>query len=132
MELWKLLLITLLAAVVLGCLAGVLLGRHQLKKLSGNYRPLLSTKERVIYLACILLGAGCIAFGLLYTSPATQVDDATGESGEVQQEDGMNAGMGADVYTQEDAGLQAEAGADAEAMERLDAATEVATAEAVG
>lgn len=88
MELWKLLLITLLSAVVLGCVFGVLLGKYQVKKLAGNYRPLLNVKERIVYGACILLGAGCIAVGLLYTPP----EAAMGEGMMLGMSDGTMMG----------------------------------------
>lgn len=68
METWKLLLITLLSAVVLGCVIGIVTGKQQLKRARGNYRPLLSVKERIIYTLCLVAGGICIAAGLHFLS----------------------------------------------------------------
>lgn len=73
MDVWKLLILTILVAVLLGCTVGVLIGKHQLKKQRPDYKALLTNKERIIYFACILLGAACIAIGFLY-KPASNPD----------------------------------------------------------
>lgn len=104
MELWKLILITLLSAVVLGCIIGVVVGKHQLKKMSGNYRPLLNNKERIIYGACVLLGAACLAVGLFYTPPEPQMDPGAVVEG---AENGMQQGE----IAEGEAGAVAEEGA---------------------
>ena len=72
METWKILGITIISAIVLGCVGGMVIGKHQIKKMSGNFRPLLSIRERIIYSACILLGAGFILFGVFYDFPSRQ------------------------------------------------------------
>lgn len=82
MATWQMLLITLLVAVVLGCIIGVLVGKHQVKKLSGNYKPILSVPERIIFAVCVVAGVVCISLGLFYTP-----------GGEQNIQDGMNPGM---------------------------------------
>ncbi|MDR2933210.1 MAG: hypothetical protein LBV27_08905, partial [Oscillospiraceae bacterium] len=77
METWKILLITILSAVVLGCIIGVIIGKYQVKRAQSDRKPLLSVKERVIYFLCMALGAGCILFGVLYTFPSSQNPDMT-------------------------------------------------------
>lgn len=89
METWKLLLITLLSAVLIGCIIGVLVGKHQLKKKREDYRPLLSIKERIIYTLCILLGIACIAVGVRYNTS----DDNLAADGEMGMEGEMMPGI---------------------------------------
>lgn len=96
MATWKILLITLLAAVLLGCIIGVAVGKHQVKKNRAGYKPLLSRKERILYAVCIVGGAACIAFGLLYTPPSQQLEnemmDGMAENYEAEAEDGNGGG----------------------------------------
>lgn len=70
METWKILLITLLAAVAIGSIIGVLVGKHQVKKAQSGRKPLLSVKERIIFSALILAGVACILVGNFYTLPS--------------------------------------------------------------
>lgn len=96
METWKLLLITLLSAVLLGCIVGVLSGKHQLKRQREDYRPLLSLKERLVYTACILLGITCIVFGVRYNTPddGVSMDGGMGMGMEGEMTPGMDGGAG--------------------------------------
>ena len=71
METWKILLLTVLIAVALGCVAGILIGKYAVKRANSSRKPLLSFRERIVYSALILVGAGLIAFANLYTFPAT-------------------------------------------------------------
>lgn len=77
METWKILLITLLPAVVLGCVIGIVSGKHQAKKAAGRVKPLLNKRERLIYSLCVLLGTACILFGI-FVAPdlMSQQDDS--------------------------------------------------------
>jgi hypothetical protein len=70
---WQLLLIAAAAAVVIGVLIGIIMGKYQLKKASGHYKPLLSLKQRLVYLSLFLLGAGCVLFGVFY--PFSEAQD---------------------------------------------------------
>lgn len=79
METYKLLLLTLLAAVLLGCGVGVFLGKYQLKIRKPNYKPLLSKKEKILYSVSVFLGAVCIAVGALYSPPRQLPPDGMGE-----------------------------------------------------
>ncbi len=80
MEIVKLLLLTLLPAVVLGCLVGVFAGRHKVKKEAGQIRSILNTRQRVLYSVSILVGISCILFGILYT-PKQDMGDMGMDSG---------------------------------------------------
>lgn len=71
MQIVKLLLITLLGAAGAACIAGVLIGRHQVKKARG-VRSLLSPKERIIYAVCVVIGIACITGGVLYKAPTPE------------------------------------------------------------
>ena len=64
------------AALIFGLIAGTLVGRHQLKKARGESRALLSVKERIAYLACVLAGVVCIVFGIFgnFTQPSPDPD----------------------------------------------------------
>lgn len=64
MSIWIILAISLGSAVVLGFIVGMIIGKIQLKKKRGDYTPLLSVKERVIYSACIVVGISSILFGI--------------------------------------------------------------------
>ena len=67
MDMVKLLLVTLLPAVALGCLVGILIGKYRVKKQAGRIRSILNTRQRILYSVSILVGIGCILFGILYT-----------------------------------------------------------------
>ena len=107
MQILKLVAITLLSALALGCIFGVIIGKHQLKKMRGESRALLSKKERIVYTACMLLGIGAMAFGIFYTSPTSAENLYEGENMGVQEEfsDKMPDVMGAspDYAVDEDA-----------------------------
>ena len=61
MSAWLILFLVLLAAVIIGCIAGVLIGKHQVKRETSS--PVLSFRQRIVFLSCILLGIGCILGG---------------------------------------------------------------------
>jgi len=66
METWKIIGITVVSAVVLGCIIGAVIGKYQLKKAQSDYKPLLSFKEKLVYFTCFALGAGLVLFGVFY------------------------------------------------------------------
>ncbi|GHU79030.1 hypothetical protein FACS1894191_0920 [Clostridia bacterium] len=70
METWKILVITIASAVVLGCIIGVIVGKHQLKKAQSGYSPILSLKEKIVYFLCFAVGAGCVLIGVFHDFPA--------------------------------------------------------------
>lgn len=72
LEPWKLMLIFIAAAIVLGVIIGVMVGKYQVKRASSDYKPLLSLKERIIYVIVFAVGAGCLLFGVFYTFPTSQ------------------------------------------------------------
>lgn len=104
---WKLLLITLLSAVVLGCVIGVLTGKHQIKKARGGYKPLLSVRERIIYSLCIVMGAVCVLVGVFYLPGAEAQEQGMamypGMEGQLSP-DGMDPGAEGEL----DPGAQAD------------------------
>lgn len=69
MAVWKIILLSILTAVVLGSVGGVLIGKYLVKRAKSNKKPVLSRKERILYLACIALGTASILFGVFYKSP---------------------------------------------------------------
>lgn len=71
METWKLLIILLLAAVAAGSIGGVLIGKILVKRARSGHKPLLSKKERIAYLLCILIGTASILFGVFHQFPDT-------------------------------------------------------------
>jgi hypothetical protein len=99
METWKILLITLLSAVVLGCIIGVVSGRQQVKKLKGMSRALLTSKERMVYGALVLFGAACIAVGIfvvpnLGAADAGMMDEGMRPGGMFDDSMGIEANPG--------------------------------------
>jgi hypothetical protein len=76
METWKLLLVTLLSAVVLGCVVGVITGKRLVKKARGGYQPLLTAKERVVYSLLVIFGAACVAVGVFVVPSVGGLDEA--------------------------------------------------------
>ena len=66
MDIARLLLITLLSAIVLACIIGVAVGKYQVKKAAGQLRPLLTTRERIIYAASATIGVICLLVGIFY------------------------------------------------------------------
>lgn len=88
MDIIKILLITLLAAVGGGCIIGIVSGKHAVKKAMSGSKPLLSKKELAIYLGLFLAGAACIAFGVLWLPNTGQDMMGSGEM-DGMYEDGM-------------------------------------------
>lgn len=71
METWKILIITVVGAIAAGVAAGIFIGKILVKRAKSGRKRLLSTKERVVYSACILLGAALILFGVFFKFPST-------------------------------------------------------------
>ena len=67
-------LIVVAGAVTLACIVGVAWGKYQVKKASGQLRPLLTPRERAVYGASILLGVVFILVGIFYQPPAPTPD----------------------------------------------------------
>lgn len=93
METWKILLITVASAVVLGCILGVIIGKHQAKKARGDYKPLLSLKEKIIYFLCFAVGTGCVLLGIFYTFPSSSpnIVNSIDMGGVLSDEEGVMA-----------------------------------------
>ncbi len=66
METWKILLISLSAALALGLIGGTTIGKIMVKRAKSPRKPILSTKERMIYSACVLLGTALVLFGVFF------------------------------------------------------------------
>jgi len=94
MNIVKLLLLTLLPAVVLGCLVGIFVGKYKIKKESGQIRSILNTRQRILYSASILIGICCILFAIFY-SPQQDTGDMGMDPGyyEPGMEPDMEPGM---------------------------------------
>ena len=68
MGIWLLLLIVFLSAILVGCIAGAVIGKTQARRMhSGGSGGLFSQKEKVILLAVLFVGIGVILFGAFYT-----------------------------------------------------------------
>ena len=74
MAILRMLFMTVVPAVVLACVIGLLVGRHQVKKAAGQLKPLLTQKERIIYAPSITIGVICLAVGIFYQPPARMPD----------------------------------------------------------
>jgi len=110
----KILLVTVLTAVVGGCIIGVLWGKHTVKKITLNRKPLLSPRERLVYLGMLVLGAACIALGVFLPSTAGSTVDS---GGEVMVGEDMLPGAWGDYIENPGAADEPPAGDDAEAGE---------------
>lgn len=81
METWKILIISLLAAVAIGSVGGIFIGKYLVKRSKSNRKQLLSKKERIIYSACLAFGMALILFGVFFKFPAA--DDMSMNQGDV-------------------------------------------------
>lgn len=98
MDTVKLLLITVLPALLLGCIVGIVTGKHRVKKLNNQLHPVLTTRQRIVYSVSIALGVACILTGIFY-NPQPAMDDM-GMEGMYGGED-----MYGDMYGEMDPGL---------------------------
>ena len=69
------LLLTVLPALALACIVGVVVGKYQVKKAAGQVRGLLTARERIIYAASALLGVTLLLVGIFYQGPAPRQDE---------------------------------------------------------
>lgn len=66
METWKILIISLAAALALGPAVGIITGKYMVKRAKSTHKPLLTKKERIIYSVSVLVGTGLILFGVFF------------------------------------------------------------------
>lgn len=109
----KVLIITLLLALVGGCIIGVVLGKRAVKKSMGEIKPVLSTKERIIYSIVFVLGAACICIGVFLVPRLTGAgemleDPMMGMEGEMYGPEGGGATYGDNAVNETD-GMDGEA-----------------------
>ena len=71
----NILLLTVLCALVLACVVGVVVGKYQAKKEAGQVRGLLSPQERIIYAASVVVGVVLLLVGVFYQGPAPRPDE---------------------------------------------------------
>jgi len=95
MEALKIFLIIVLPLVILGCIAGIILGKYQLKKANRQLRRLLSRRQRVVCSASVAAGVVCVLLGVLLPNPAPQYPDMNGD---VIFADGMGMAEGEDMH----------------------------------
>ena len=81
MEIIKVLLITLLAAVAAGCIIGIVWGKQAVKRAVGDKKPLLSVRERIVYACLLAAGALCIVIGIFF-APGKGGEDMMGMEGD--------------------------------------------------
>ncbi|WRS27841.1 hypothetical protein U6B65_01555 [Oscillospiraceae bacterium MB08-C2-2] len=82
MEIAKILLITILGAVAIGVIGGLLVGKYIVNR--KNRKPLLSRKELILYCTCVLVGIALVLTGVFY-APAGE--------GDMTDPSMMNSGM---------------------------------------
>ena len=92
MAVWNIILLAILAAVVLGSVGGVIIGKYLVKRAKSNRKPILTKKERAIYLACIALGTAFILFGMFYRPPGADNNMEIFDPGMVQEGGGGSGG----------------------------------------
>jgi len=66
MDIVKLLLLTVLPALVLACIVGLIVGRYQVKKAQGELKSVFSPKQWMAFATSIALGVVCILVGIFY------------------------------------------------------------------
>jgi hypothetical protein len=69
------------AAVALGIIVGVAVGKYQVRRARSGRLAVLTKKEKIVYGSCVLLGVACIALGAFVKLP---------EAGAETPPDGMN------------------------------------------
>lgn len=67
METFKLVLIILISAIILGALIGFAIGKIQIKLAHSN-RKLFSRKEKIILLSCVAVGICVVMIGIFWKS----------------------------------------------------------------
>lgn len=70
----KILLLTVLPAIVLGCIIGIIAGKHQVKKANNQVRRVLSNTQRIVYSVSILVGVACVITGFMYKPAGSAID----------------------------------------------------------
>ena len=79
MQLWLLLVIVGLSALMLGSISGVVIGKTTIARMRGEHKPLFSRKEKLILLSIILVGVVCVLFAVFYEPPEPVFEDPWGE-----------------------------------------------------
>ena len=72
MPVWLLILIVLAAAIVVGCIVGLVVGTAQANP--NKRKALFSRGESIVLLAVVLVGIGAILFGVFYTPGVPEPD----------------------------------------------------------
>lgn len=99
MKPWHIIVLALLGAVVLGSVAGIVIGKMRVKLSNPDRVKILSKKEMIIYFASVAAGLGLVLFSLLFNFSSPNKGDMAGmdgfpmdEAGEL--EEGINGGGG--------------------------------------
>ncbi|MCL2580254.1 MAG: hypothetical protein FWE32_09540 [Oscillospiraceae bacterium] len=74
----NLLLLTVLPALVLACLAGLIIGKYQVKKAQGQLKSVLTPKQRMVVTASVSIGVACILLGIFLPSGENQAGEMDG------------------------------------------------------
>lgn len=91
MAVWKIVLIALLVASAVAAIAGVVLGKHLVKRSQNAVRPLFSPKERIIYSGVLFAGAVLIVLGIFIPRALEPKADENGM---------MNPGIGMEGFVE--------------------------------
>ncbi|MCL2857724.1 MAG: hypothetical protein FWE19_08435 [Oscillospiraceae bacterium] len=94
----NILLLSVLGALALACIVGVVVGKYQVRKAAGQVRGLLSPRERAIYAASVALGVTMLLVGIFYQGPAPRQEQWEFMGGSYY-EDGSFADAEASVVT---------------------------------
>ena len=130
MEIWKLFLITVVSAIVVGCIAGILVGKYLVNRTNTSRRSLFTPKQRLVLLSCLGAGILTIVLGILLPSlksppqaamenPETQSDANDGSNPQTEETDTL-----ADSSTQAEADDAADGDADTDSADTEEAATQ--------
>jgi len=79
MQIWQLLLLVFVLALLVGSIAGAIIGKSQMR--AKGHAGLFSQKERIILLAVLLVGVGVVLFGVFYTPGGNVEPDFWGPEG---------------------------------------------------
>ncbi len=101
MAIVKVVLLTVLVTVGVGCVVGVYLGKQAVKKVSNQSKPLLTPKERIVYASMMAAGVACILLGVFLvprlTTNQTNTDMMGQEEFMMQQGAWEQGQMGAEA-----------------------------------
>ena len=123
MEIWKLFLVTVVSAIAVGCIAGIIVGKHLVNRANTSPRPLFTPKQRIVLFVCLGAGILTVVLGALLPTLGNQGDTAAENPG-MQTETVENGVQESETNPLADADIQADNSAAAGEDEDSSAAQE--------